>query len=41
MDEKEAEARPVMGTIFLVYLKFVATDFSPKITSGENSGDSV
>ena len=53
-------ARPVMGTIFLVYiyvctkkiviertrnliyLKFVATDFFPKIISpsaGENSGD--
>ena len=28
----------------LIYLKFVATDFSPKITSpstGENSGDSA
>ena len=28
----------------LIYLKFVATDFSPKITSpstGENSGDSL
>ena len=23
MDEKEAEARPVMGTIFLVYLKLL------------------
>ena len=37
-------ARPVMGTIFLIYLKFVATDFSPKIISpsaGENSGDSA
>ena len=85
MDEKEAEARPLMGTIFLVndipvdypraqassvmyiigsvrmynimcvqkkivtertrdliYLKFVAIDFFPKIISpsaGENSGD--
>ena len=37
-------ARPIMGTIFLVYLKLVATDFSPKIIShsaGENSGDSA
>ena len=37
-------ARPVMGTIFLVYLKFVAKDFFPKIISssaGENAGDSV
>ena len=35
-------ARPVMGTIFLVCLKFVATDFFLKIISpsaGENSGD--
>ena len=34
----------IEGTRDLIYLKFVATDFSPKIISpsaGENSGDSV
>ena len=36
MDEKEAEARPVMGTIFLVYfcMKFEVTTMLPvKITA--------
>ena len=35
-------ARPIMGTIFLVYLKFVVIDVFPKTISpsaGKNSGD--
>ena len=31
MDEKEAEARPVMGTIFLVYKTYWASETSPTL----------
>ena len=31
MDEKEAEARPVMGTIFLVYCTSWASEASPTL----------
>ena len=32
MDEKEAEARPVMGTIFLVNIAFALEFYSPSFS---------
>ena len=49
MDEKEAEARPVMGTIFLVYFIFLAktmrikkmTSFLITITNAQPNSSTI